>query len=417
LEAKITDTKLFRMLFQYVARFIEVAHFDVKRDLFRIRSIDPHDFCYVDIILYPNFFEKYAVENEWSFAMESSKLSNILPTLTAKEIYMKIDEGYVQISTKENWVSAFSIKWLRTDPYDLPKPNIFDYEAIANIPSQELADTIHKASTISHEAAFSADYPNKLMVFTTKENYSFTAQPLSPHFLIEVRRPVTVSIILDYLKTLRYFITKCESAKIFIGDGKPLRVDLTYGNKGIFSFSFSHKRKEKLEKVEKRSRGGTSLPRVSMKTFERYVVQLSKYPEGADPEIFEIAGLETKGGDCYRLSDILTLAYKDKGKIKLTPPGEAFVSLYEKDEEKAKRFLHMLAKNTIIPYRLMVEALETPIALDELQERINELLEKKGNYIINGQDLSTLIEMAKWCNVLKKKAGLLSFEEEQGMSL
>jgi len=399
------------MLFQYVTRVIEVAHFDVKEDLFRVRSIDPHDFCYVDITLNPNFFERYIVDNPWSFAIDCSKLSSIVPALTAPEIYIRIDEGRIQFSTRENWISAFGIRWLRADPYDLPEPNVFDYEAIANISAKELANIIRKAATISHEITFSADRTNKLTVFAAREDYSFVAQPLSPHFQIQVKRPVTVSIILDYLKTLWFFIDRCESAKVFIGDKKPLRVDLTYGNKGTFSFSFSHRKKEKVEKVERRSRGGTSLPRVSMKTFERYVVQLSKHPEGADPKIFEIAGLETKGGDCWRLSDILTLAYKDKGKVKLTPLGEAFVSLYEKDEEKAKKFLHMLAKNSIIPYKVMVEALATPVAQDELRDCVNQLLEKKGYHAMNGQDISTLIEIARWCNILKAKAGLVSFTD------
>ena len=411
MEARITDTKLLRMLFQYVARFIEVAHFDIEKDLFRVRSIDPHDFCYVDIIFYPSFFEKYIVDDEQSFAIECSKLSKIVPTLTAPVIFLRTDEGRIQFSTRENWMSSFGIRWLRTDPYNLPEPNVFDYEAIVNIPAKELTEIIRKASAISHEVTFAAEIPNKVTIFATKENYSFVAQPLSPHFQIEVKQPVSVSIILDYLKTLQYLINRCESAKVSFGNEKPLRVDLKYGNKGTFSFSFSHKRKEKAEKAERRRRGGTSLPRVSMKTFERYVIQLSKYPEGADPKIFQIAGLETKGGDCWRLSDILTLAYKEKGRVKLTPPGEAFVSLYEKDEAKAKQFLHMLAKNTIVAYRFMVESLKTPIALDELREQINKLMEGEGHYAINGQDLSTLVEVAKWCNVLKMKSGLMSFKD------
>ena len=410
MKANVTETKLFRMLFQYVARFIEVAHFDVKKDVFRVRSIDPHDFCYVDIVLYPSFFEKYEIDNEWSFAIECSKLSRILPTLTASVIFMKIDEGQIQFSTKEKWSSTFNIKWLRIDPYNLPEPNIFDYEATLSISAKELADIVRKASAISHEITFSAPGPNELTIFATKENYSFIAQSLSPHFKVDVKQPASISIILDYLKALQYFMRKCELARIYIGNKKPLRVDLTYENKGAFSFSFSHKRKEKVQKAERINRGGTSLPRISMKTFERYIVQLSKYPEGADPEIFEIAGLETKGGDCWRLSDILTLAYRDKRKVKLTPLGEAFVSLYEKDENKAKQFLHMLARNTIIPYKIMVEELETPVTLEDLQQRISALLKEEGRYWINGQDLSTLIEIAKWCNVLKTRAGLLSFK-------
>ena len=412
MEAKITDTKLFRMLFQYAARFIEVAHFDIKEDLFRVRGIDPHDFCYVDIILYPNFFEKYIVDNPWSFAVECSKLSSIVAALTAPEIYIKIDEGRIQFSTREKWISVFGIRWLRTNPYNLPEPNVFDYEATVNIPAKELAKIIRKASTISHEITFTADRPNKLTVFAAREDYSFVAQPLSPHFQIEVKQPVTVSVILDYLKTLQYFINRCESAKVFIGDEKPLRVDFTYENKGKFSFSFSHKRKDKAEKIKRRSRGGTSLPRVSMKSFERYVIHLSKYPDGADPKIFEIAGLETKGGDCWRLSDILMLAYKEKGKLKLTPQGEAFASLYEKKSAKAKKFLHLLARNTIKPYSLLLQILESPAAKEDLFQKLNTALEEQEGYRIDHQDLNTMLNLGKWCGVIIKAANLYSYDEE-----
>jgi hypothetical protein len=413
LEARISDVTFFRKLFQHVTRFIEVAHFDIKKDMIRIRSIDPHEFCYVDIKLFSEFFEEYSVEKELSFAIELSKLSSILTVLAAKQIFMRADEGYINFSTKENWITTFGVKWLRTDPYMLPEPNIFEYEAIANISAEELASIIQKASAISHEIVFSAEVPDKLMIFAIKENYSFTAHPSSSHFQISVKQPVSVSVIADYLKALSYFITKCESAKLFIGNDKPLRVDLIYGNKGVFSLSFSHKKKEKPKKEEKHDRAGTSLPRISMKLFEKYLIQLSRYPDGADPQILEMANLETKGKDCWRLSDILTLAYKEKGKIKLTPLGEAFVSLYEKDEKKAKRFLHMLAKDTIIPYNLMIKTLESPVSQDELRERINAVLEKKAGYEINGQDTSTLLEIAKWCGVLTRKSNLLSFKEQK----
>lgn len=353
--------------------------------MIRIRSIDPHEFCYVDIKLYSEFFEEYNVEKELSFAIELSKLSRILAVLTAKQIFMRVDEGYINFSTKENWVTIFGVKWLRSNPYILPEPDVFEYEAIANISAEELADLIQKASTISHEISFSAEVPNKLMVFAIKENYSFTAYPSNFHFQISVKQPVSLSIIADYLKTLTYFISKCESAKLFIGNDKPLRVDLIYGNKGVFSFSFSYKKKEKPKQEEKRDRVGTSLPRISMKLFEKYLIQLSRYPDGADPQILEIANLETKGKDCWRLSDILTLAYKYKGKIKLTPVGEAFASLYEKDKNKAKYFLHMLAKDTIIPYNLMIETLETPVSQDELRERINVMAQATLERWVNGE--------------------------------
>ncbi|MEM2506994.1 MAG: hypothetical protein QXF61_08140 [Nitrososphaeria archaeon] len=411
MEAKIADVTIFRALFQYLTKFIEVAHFEINKDMMRIRGIDPHDFCYVDIKLFPEFFEDFVVENKLNFAIELSKLSRILVVLTARQIFIRTDEGYISLSTKENWLSSFRVKWLRSDPYVLPEPNTLDYEATVDIPAKELADIIQKASAISHEISFSAEVPNKLTVFALTDNYSFTAQPCGSHFKINVRQPASVSIIANYLKMLNYLISKCESAKLFIGNDKPLRVDLIYGNKGVFSLSLSHKKKEKTVREKTPSeRAGTSLPRISMKIFEKYLIQLSRFPDGAYPQILEMAGLETKGKDCWRLCDILTLAYKDEGKIKLTPLGEAFASLYEKDEKKAKQFMHILAKKTILPYKLMVETIKTPLFRHELHERINTILEKKAGYRINGQDISTLLEIAKWCGILNKKKSLLSFK-------
>ena len=407
MEAEVTDTKIFCMLFQYLARFIEFAHFDVRKNVFRVRSIDPHDFCYVDITLYPRFFNKYHVDKEWSFTIDCSKLNKVFASLTAPRIFIKIEDGQLRLSTKEEWDSSFIIKWLRTDIFDLPEPNVFDYESILNVTTNELAKIIQKASSISHEIEFVTSSENNVTIMAVEENYSFIASPSSPHFKVSVKSPASVSIIVDYLKNLRYFIMKCDAAKIFIGNDKPLRVDLKYGNKGIFSFSFSHKKKEP-KKERRKSRGGTSLPRISMKTFLLYLVLLSKYPDGADSEIFEISRLETKGNDNWRLADLMNLVYKDNGKIKLTPIGEAFVSLYEKDEEKAKQFLHVIAKNTIYPYRVMIEELERPIPLDQLKNRINEILDRENRYLINGQDTNTLIEIAKWCSAIKIKSGLMS---------
>lgn len=407
MEAEVTDTKIFRALFRYLTRFIEFAHFDVKKTVFRVRSIDPHDFCYVDVFLYPKFFSKYEVEKEWSFTIDCSRLGKVLTSLNAPKINIKIEEGRLRLSVTEKWNTSFIIRWLRTDIFDLPEPDTLDYESTINLTTNELAEIIQKASSISHEIQFVTSKEKNLTVIAVDKDYSFIASPSQPHFKVNIKSPARVSTIVDYLKSLQYFIMKCDTAKIFIGNNKPLKVDLKYGNKGVFSFSFSHKKKEP-KKEKRESRSGTSLPRISMKTFLLYLVFLSKYPEGADPRIFEISRLETKGNDNWRLADLMNLAYKDNGKIKLTPIGEAFVSLYEKDEEKAKQFLHVIAKNTIFPYRVMVEELERPIPLDQLKNHINKFLSRYDKYLINGQDTNTLIEIAKWCNVIKIKSGLIS---------
>jgi len=409
-EAKITDVNLFRLLFQYISRFIEVAHFDIKENMFRVRSIDPHDFCYVDIMLYPNFFDEYIIPFEQSFSIDCSKLSAILPTLRSSEIFIKTCERHIHFSTKKDWSSYFSIKWLRAYPFNLPEPNTFKYEVTLELPATELADIIRKASTVSHEITFSAFPPNELTVSAAKEDYLYTAKLNNPISKLDIKQRVIVSTILDYLKILRPLINKCTLAKLFLGSEKPLRIDLVYKDKGIFSFSLSTKKVKKIKKKVKCSKEGTSLPRVSIKSFERYIVQLSRYPEGAEPEIFEMAGLETKGRDCWRLSNLLTLAYKDGRKIKLTPLGEAFVSLYEKDSSLARQFLHVVAKNTLPSYRVMMEKLSIPTTFNDLKKQINVALKSQNLHPITDQDLNTMVEIAKWCDVLKIKAGLLSLK-------
>lgn len=410
MEALVTDTVLFKRLFQYVTKFIDVAHFEIGEDCFRVRSIDPHDFCYVDLRLEPGFFERYNSDGDWQFTIKASRLSKLLPTLNSSEIKLSIDEGHIEFSTEENWESTFRVRWIRSGSEKLAEPRNLNYELTLKIPASELASLVRKATAISHELVISALPPDKLILSSVKENYSFTAQPTVPYFQVEVKEPINLTVLSDYLKTLRYFISKCDQATLFLGENKPLRVDLQYGAKGVFSFSFSHK-KQKRRKPRKR-RGGTSWPRVSMNKFEQYVLQLAKYPEGLDPKIFEMSGLETKGGDYWRLSDILTLAYKENGKIKLTPQGEAFVSLYEKKSAKAKKFLHLLAKNTIKSYSLLLTVLESPTAKEQIFQKLNKALKNVKSPPIDHQDLNTMLHFGKWCGAIVKAANLYSYPNE-----
>ena len=411
MQARISDVKLLRTLFQTIAYFIEVAYFDIKRDEFRIRGIDPHDFCYVDIRLYPNFFDEYKVDDEISFVMEFQTLARVLSTITTDKIVIETTKQQIIVSMKEKWNMSFATEWLRLDKFDLADPKNFDYEAIVKIPSKEFMEIIQRASTISHEISLLAEGPNKFKVLASKDKNFFVAHPDSSNFEATIRGQARVSVIIDYLKKLRKLMDGCEYVEISFGNEKPMKIDLDYKNKGFFSFLLSYRKKEKPMKKRHHKRGGTSLPRISMKTFEKFLVQVSKYPEGAEPQILKLAKLETKAGDCWRLGDILALTYKDRGKIKLTPLGEAFIALYKKDVQKAKQFLHKLAKNSILPYKIMIDEIETPVTVSELHEKINTLLFNEAKYKINGQDISTLLEIAKWCGVARRKQGFLTFKE------
>jgi len=407
LRACVTDTKIIQALFRFFAQSVDVVHFDVKKDLLRLRSIDPHDFCYVDATLSSSFFKEYFPDKEYSFTIETSRLANILHLFTAEKVFIEIADGFIDFSTKERWKIAVQIKWLRSDAFSIPEPREFDYDAVLHIKAEEFAEIVQKAMGISHELLFIVDPPNNLMISAVKGDYSFIAKPNVPYFEARVKQPVSSFVFLDYLKQLRSLMGKCDLVKIFIGNNNPLRLDLIYKDQGIFSFFFSQKKREKVEIIERENRGGKSLPRISMSMFEKYLIQLSKYPEGMEPQLLSLAGLDTKGNDCLRLSNMIAFTYKDKGKIKLTPLGEAFASLFEKSREKAKQFLHLIAKESLTPYRVMTEKIKTPIPLEDLKEQVNQILERDYGYKIDEQDFNTLLEIAKWCGVLSKKANLV----------
>ncbi|MEM2661633.1 MAG: hypothetical protein QXS74_09970, partial [Nitrososphaeria archaeon] len=80
---------------------------------------------------------------------------------------------------------------------------------------------------------------------------------------------------------------------------------------------------------------------------------------------------------------------------------------FEKSREKAKQFLHLIAKESLTPYRVMTEKIKTPIPLEDLKEQVNQILERDYGYKIDEQDFNTLLEIAKWCGVLSKKANLV----------
>jgi len=247
LQATVSDTAIFRAVLQCLTHFIKVAHFRIRKDILEIRSVDPHGFCYADIVFYPVFFKNYVTGKDWDFCIEASRLVNVVPTLIADEIRIRTYEGSIQFSTEASWRSSFEIKWLQPEPGAIPKPNTFKYESVANLPAKEFASIIQKASTISREISFITSEPDQLVISASKRDYSFRAEPISPDFQVVVKKAVTTSMPIDYLRSLRFFINMCDSAKINVGNEKPLKIDVSYQNKMLSSFSFSYRRKEQVQ--------------------------------------------------------------------------------------------------------------------------------------------------------------------------
>ena len=61
MKLEISDVSLFKSIFRGITRMVDTARFDIDKNGIRIRSIDPHDFCYIDIKLTQFFFDKF----EW----------------------------------------------------------------------------------------------------------------------------------------------------------------------------------------------------------------------------------------------------------------------------------------------------------------------------------------------------------------
>jgi hypothetical protein len=397
-------------LFECVCKFIDKAHFDVSSRGIRVRSIDPHDFCYVDLFLRKSFFKQYQPKLNLSFAIDVSKFSKFLPHLASADlISMNVYEGFFELEAIKKWKMVFRVGFLEEDPYNLPEPKKISYEASAEIPAKEFSEMVRAASTISNELIFSI-HENIFTVSSKFKDYYFSAEPSKVERINDIgNRMVSCSLIANYVNTLSGLIKKCETVRVWLGDGKPIRLDLIYQNKGTFSFTLSHKR---IQTRPKRvaGRSGDSLPRLTVTKLPDFLLYLSSCPEGEETRFLVDAGLETSGGDYTRMAKRLDLVYRRKGRIKLTRKGEIFVNLVQNNLKQSKEFLHALASSKIKAYKLMMESLkQKPLAPEELYEEVNRRLGEEKLHKIDKQDLSTLLGLAIWCGVVDRKLALYYF--------
>lgn len=403
----LAEPAVFRKLFECVSKFVKKAHFDVSSDGIRVRSIDPDDFCYIDLFLRKSFFKEYNTNPKLSFGIDVSKFSKFLPGLiSAHTISVNVNGDTLEIEAIKNWKMQFRVNFLEQDPYNLPEPRKFKHEAFAEIPSREFSELVNTASTISNELNFSIN-KKRFIVSADFGDYSYSGEP-SKTFSIENNssQKVSASVIASYIKTLGGLINKCEKVRVKLGNDKPVRLELIYQEKGTFSFAFSHKRRRtRPRKVA--GRGGTSLPRLTVTRLPEFLLYLTNCPDGVETRFLREAGLETSGGDYSRMAKELDLAERPRGKIRLSKNGEVFVNLMQSDSKQARSFLHSLAFSKIISYKTMVNALRRKtLAPEDLYQEINRRLKKGEEHPIDKQDLSTLLGLAIWCGVVDKKLAL-----------
>jgi len=136
LRLKVDDVGLFKAIFRGITRFTDIAHFDINNKGIRIRSIDPHDFCYVDIQLSPSFFEGYKWDSEkFSAGAEIGKFKHVLSNISKdKPLYLEIENRKISLQLVNSSTTNYELEWLREES-SFPEPMKFKYDANITIPS------------------------------------------------------------------------------------------------------------------------------------------------------------------------------------------------------------------------------------------------------------------------------------------
>lgn len=407
-----SEPQIFGKLFECVSKFVDKVHFDIDENGVRIRSVDPDDFCYIDLWLKNSFFVNHESHPKTSFGIDVTKFSKFLPSITSADTLSLITEGNgLVLEAAKKWTARFKVNFLEQDLYNLPEPKKFKYEASAEIDANEFSKLVNTASAISNEIKFTIN-GKKVNLAASSGDYSFTGEPSIAFTIENGDKNISSIVIASYIKALGGLINKCSKVRVRISDTSPVQLELQYHDCGVFSFTLSQKRKG-ISSDNIVDRNGTSLPRLTVTHLPEFLLYLTACPAGEKTKFLQDAGLETSGGDYSRMAQELGLATRFEGKLKLTREGEVFTNLLQNDQGQAKTFLHGRAFSKIASYKVLVNSLrEKSLTPEELFEEINGRQKELSAYPIDKQDLSTLLGIAIWCEIVDKKLALYYLKRE-----
>ncbi len=408
------DPKGLKLILQSVARFIRRAKLNVSKSGMRIRSIDPHDFCYVDVKLSKQFFEGFEPNGQFEINVDFSKVSKIVPYLTAGEhLDMRIGAEGLTFQTQGEWQTSFTIMPQLSDSLQFGQLQRFRYDAKVTLPARRFVEEIRKAAAVSHEVIVEAS-KDSLSLSSVNGDYSFASSPLGSETIdVRLDNPasgVSTPIILDYIKLLGTLIERAEHLTLELAEEAPLRMTFKIEGWGDFTFYVSHRRLSDSEK-KRIPRSGESLPRISMTRFPEFCSFLATDDSGFERKNLILTQMDTKGGDYTRLAKRLGFARSYKRKLRLTKSGREFVDLFGSDQDGAKRQLHRMALDILPAYKDLVQLLlRRPMTQEEILSAINESMQKgRKRTPLDRQDLSTLLGMATWSRAVDRKLGLYYF--------
>ena len=111
MKSKINNVKLFVAVLKGITKITDKAHFDVKKNELRIRSIDPFDFCYMDIKLHSSIFDNYKIQKtKTSFGIEIGALKKLLNSIKNKQVSLEINKNELKLGFLTNWKKTWNIK-------------------------------------------------------------------------------------------------------------------------------------------------------------------------------------------------------------------------------------------------------------------------------------------------------------------
>ncbi|MCE2506232.1 MAG: hypothetical protein J4F36_07155 [Nitrosopumilaceae archaeon] len=416
MELKIDDPVLFKAVFRGITRFTDVARFDVSHNGIRVRSIDPHDFCYVDIKLSPSFFDRFNWESEkFTSEAEIGKLRQVISKITRdKTVYMDFRKKTLALNFVNSGKTRYALKWNDEEQFDLPEPQKLNYTAQISIPAGEFLEIINEATAVSREIYFGIDN-GKFVIGSEEGGFSFSKSiDLNDEMFSEFRNKIPRKAIkswtiIDYLKTISEVVLQCGEIKLSIGEDLPIRVDLAYRGRGSFTFIISNKVLSSSEEGNKRIRehhksridGNTKQPHISVTKFPKF---LELVKEGVSSSNLRHSRYETEDGDYLRLSKLLKFTTERKGIVYLSSEGKEFLNSLDKRSGKSK--FNKKLKQKIPKYNYLLKLLsKEPQNFDSVLEN----LKKSKRYSMKKEEIMLFLGLATWCNAIDRKLGLFYF--------
>ena len=418
MELKIEDISLFKAIFRGITKFTDVARFDVSHNGIRIRSIDPHDFCYIDIKLQPSFFDGFGWDSE-KFTSEADigKLRQVISKITKdKTLYLDIRKRTIALNFANSGKTRYELDWLDEEQFNLPEPQSLNYDAQITIPSSEFLEIVKEASAVSREIFFGIE-DGKFVVgshdggFSYRKTIDLSGQVFESFKNKIPRRAVKSWTILDYLITVSEMVAQCGEVKLSLSDELPLRVDLSYRGHGRFTFIISNKTLSSSEKGTKQNvdykkaspvTGNFKPPQISVTKFPKF---LESIKEGIPSKNLLHSRYETENGNYTRLGELLKFTNKRNGVVYLSSEGKDFLKSLEKRSGKSK--LNKKLKENIPEYNHMLKLLsDTPQSFGDI---VNNLKRSKKYSMKNKEDVLLLLGLATWCNSIDRRMGLYYF--------